>query len=53
MYKDYKSTTTELLESFKEKLSNQIAAKYTDIDNQVSAMGKKVEALTGDIRISV
>ena len=52
MYKDYKSTTTELLESFKEKLSNQIAAKYTDIDNQVSAMGKKVEALTGDIRIS-
>lgn len=52
VYKDYKDTTTELLESFKVKLSNQIAGKYSGIDGQVADMAKKLEELSGNIRKS-
>ena len=52
VYKDYKSTTTELLESYKVKLSNQIDSKYSGIDGQVADMVKKLEELSGNIRRS-
>lgn len=52
VYKDYKSTTTELLESYKVKLSNQIDNKYSGIDGQVADMAKKLEELSGNIRRS-
>ena len=52
VYKDYKSTTTELLESYKVKLSNQIDNKYSSIDVQVADMAKKLEELSGNIRRS-
>jgi len=52
VYKDYKSTTTELLESYKVKLSNQIDGKYSGIDGKVAEMAKKLEELSGDIRKS-
>lgn len=52
VYKDYKTTTTELLESYKVKLSNQIASKYSGIDGQVADFAKKLEELSGNIRRS-
>ena len=52
VYKDYKNTTTELLESYKMKLSNQIDSKYSGIDSQVAGMAEKLEELSGDIRKS-
>ena len=52
VYKDYKNTTTELLESYKVKLSNQIDNKYSGIDGQVADMAKKLEELSGNIRRS-
>ena len=52
VYKDYKNTTTELLESYKVKLSNQIDSKYSGIDGQVADMAKKLEELSGNIRRS-